>query len=250
MSPFEPGEVPELPQSPLDAVVRSTVLSALPDVRIAELASHFTLRSLSPGALVWSGHGKDAETFVLASGVGRAFRQVDGARPTSTALLGVGELFGDVPGCEREGGEWLECLSSCELLRIPGSELRALLLEEPGLAVAMLARVNQRLNGAEHRLVASSRPVAARVAGTLLELAERFGVSGPGHVRVLMSLTHAQIANLSATRRETATKVLGSLREQGVAEVDRYEVRVLDQPSLLAVADGATWILRPSVDAA
>jgi CRP/FNR family transcriptional regulator, cyclic AMP receptor protein len=57
---------------------------------------------------------------------------------------------------------------------------------------------------------------------------------------VAARVTHAQLADLVGTTRETTTKVLGDLQDLGVVALRRGRVVVLDVARLHALAD-AGW---------
>jgi CRP/FNR family cyclic AMP-dependent transcriptional regulator len=64
---------------------------------------------------------------------------------------------------------------------------------------------------------------------------ERHWPFGPAVCEV--RLTHEQLAELVGTSRETTTKVLGELREQGLIELRRGKVVLLDLRALEAFAE-------------
>ena len=69
----------------------------------------------------------------------------------------------------------------------------------------------------------------ARIATTLLRLSRE----GEEPVR----LSHQDIAEMVGTYRETATRILNELRAEGMIELKRMHIVVLDADALDAVAE-------------
>ncbi|HMQ32992.1 MAG TPA: Crp/Fnr family transcriptional regulator [Chloroflexaceae bacterium] len=104
----------------------------------------------------------------------------------------------------------------------------------PEIAILVLEELSARLRGTntyiEH-LASSSAP--QRVVRTLLDLADQHGVeAGGGTTHIDLHLTQDDLASLAGTTRETVNRVLGGLREQGLIQVERARVSVLNLPQL------------------
>ena len=80
--------------------------------------------------------------------------------------------------------------------------------------------------------------VPARLARTILDLADRYGKMTPVGVRIDLRVTHGQLAELVATTRETLTKVAGWLRGEGIVTLERRQIRIHDYQALEDVAEG------------
>jgi CRP/FNR family cyclic AMP-dependent transcriptional regulator len=97
----------------------------------------------------------------------------------------------------------------------------------------LMRSLSQRLRNVEDRLESLAfRGVAARLAGQLLELMDRYGRVTPQGIRIDERFTHMQLAEMIGTSRETLTKVLNELRESGLIDVRERLVWVLDADGL------------------
>jgi len=89
-----------------------------------------------------------------------------------------------------------------------------------------LALLEQRLSGEVFK------SVPERIAGTLAVLASQrlLGRSPSVH------LTHEQLDALAGTSRETTTKVLGELADQGLISLGRGRIAIMDRPGVSEIA--------------
>jgi CRP-like cAMP-binding protein len=114
-------------------------------------------------------------------------------------------------------------------------DVKALLLSEPRIASRIAEILGQRLLAAERRLSGFAfKSLSQRLADTLLELARAptrprwLGGSDALEVRT----THEALAEMIGTHRETTTKLLNEFRSQGVIELRRGKVLILDDAAL------------------
>ena len=70
------------------------------------------------------------------------------------------------------------------------------------------------------------------MASLLLRLSEERGT------RTIVGLTHQNLAETVGTYRETATLVLNDLKAQGLIDIGRKRITILDPERLQAVAEG------------
>ena len=72
----------------------------------------------------------------------------------------------------------------------------------------------------------------ARIRMALYQLCERKGKPTTDGVRLDDRLTHRELASIAGVSRETATRVLGSLVEQGLLRIDSQRL-VVSRPDAL-----------------
>jgi CRP-like cAMP-binding protein len=80
--------------------------------------------------------------------------------------------------------------------------------------------------------------VERRIASTLLKLAAKFGEQQGDSVLIGMPLSHQDIAELTGTVRETASRVLSQFKAAGLIEAGHRWMAVKDSGQLRQVAAG------------
>src|SRR5215470_205164 len=164
-----------------DVLRRSPLFAALDEEASNSLLKSMTEIALSRGdALFHEGDPGDA-LYVVVEGKIKLGRSSGDGRENLTAVLGPGEMFGELslfdPGPRTSTAT---ALTDTVLLGLGQGDLRPWLTGRPEVAEALLRALAQRLrrtNEAMADLVFSDVP--GRVAKALLELSEKFGQTQP-----------------------------------------------------------------------
>jgi CRP/FNR family transcriptional regulator, cyclic AMP receptor protein len=121
-------------------------------------------------------------------------------------------------------------LSDAEVLGLPAARLREWVLSDVRIGAAttrFLSVQIRRINKTVGQLL--NPDVGARVAASVLELAERIGVRGPYGVRVRHDLTQEQWAQHVGASREAVNKALTDMARLGIIVLESRELVVLDE---------------------
>jgi CRP-like cAMP-binding protein len=95
----------------------------------------------------------------------------------------------------------------------------------------MLEITGRRLSDAEARLEDMAfKGIPARLASLLLRLAAEGGGND------IQGLTHQDLAETIGTYRETATQVLNDMKADGLIEIGRKRITILDMERVKALA--------------
>jgi CRP/FNR family cyclic AMP-dependent transcriptional regulator len=216
---------------------RATFLATLRDDDRADLLAAGQPRSWHRGeVLVRLGDPADT-ALVLMAGLVKIHRSnADGAEVV-LGIRGSGDLLGEV-GANRDAFRTAHAtaLDPVEGVVIRIAALRSFLATHPAVTLALLDLALARLQAADtSRLEFATAGSLARVAGRLVELAERFGVSRPeGGVDVRLPVNQEELASWSGASRESTARALRTLRELGLIETRRLRMVVLDLEGLRA----------------
>lgn len=157
-----------------------------------------------------------------------------GGREVVLAVRGPGDVIGEfaaIDGKPRSAAG--RALEPVEAVVIPAQRFRELLSSRPGIAVALLEEVVDRVRDADRKRVEfGAVDTEGRVARRLVELAERFGEPTPGGVHIALRLTQEDLAGFTGRSREAVAKVLAVFRAQGWVETGRQRVVIRDLDAL------------------
>ncbi len=216
--------------------VGAELAAAVPASRVPPAAWDLAAsRDYLKGEVVYTGGEASEFAFAIEAGLVALTLTAHPERERIVALAGPGDIIGELtPGTERylETATALSPGVRCRLLAraahtdassVDGAELQGALALAAGRQLARLTDA----------MADSEVAVPARIARTLVRLAERFGHRGAdGLTRITLPITHDTLAAMVGAARETTTGVVQTLRDRGLLTGTRG--RYLFEPEKLA----------------
>jgi CRP/FNR family transcriptional regulator, cyclic AMP receptor protein len=205
-------------------------LETLPPDAVDQLQAAASRRAYEAGAALFHARQPPDRVWILLSGRVKLNRITEDGREVVLAVREPGDLIGEmaaIDGEPRSAGA--VALEPVEALVLSAQDFAGLIDRVPGVARAVLRLMTSRLRDADRKRVEFlAMDTVGRVASRLVELAERFGETAGGEVRIDLPLTQEDLAAWSGSSREATIKALRSLRELGWIETARREITVLD----------------------
>jgi len=213
------------------------IFADLTDAEMEAIAAAAPMRQFSPGELLYSPPQPMETLFILKEGRVRIFRVSADGRALTTAIITPGTIFGEMLLLGQQMHDnFAEALDKVTVCVMNRSDVQRFLLSDARIAARISEILGNRVSQLERRLSDTVfKSVPQRIATTLCLLAneEQRRPLGRG---LQVSLTHEQVAALAGTSRETTTKVLNELAEQGLLRLGRGKLTILDLPRLAAEA--------------
>lgn len=200
---------------------------------IEELERLITISAVKRGKVFYRPEESGEVLFILKSGRVQLYRISPEGKKLVIASLGPGTLFGEMPLLGQQmHNTFAEAAEDCVIFVMSRKDLERLFLNKPHVALRVLDITGRRLRDAENRLQTMAfKGIPARLASLLLLLAEEHDSLE------VVGLTHQDLAETVGTYRETATQVLNDLKAQGLIEIGRKRIIILDPEGLMAVAE-------------
>lgn len=172
--------------------------------------------------------------FVVASGQVKVVLTGEDGREVILAVLGPGAFFGEMALIDDEPRSAnVIAMEQAQLLVLQREEFRAALRRSPDIAWGLLRELTRRLRRADATIGnLVLKDVSARVAHLLLELAE----DDDGTV-ITRRLTHATIAQMIGSSRETVSRTMRELQSEQLIEVGRQAIVLKDRRALEVIAN-------------
>ncbi len=204
------------------------------------LEARSLLRAFGRGQTVYFPAEPGQTVLLLAAGRVKVKTITPDGREAILAFIEPGELFGELALVDGEPrGEYAEAVEPSRVLAVPREEVHWLMARHPEVALSVTKLLGLRLRRIENRLRNTLfRSSRERAAALLLELVERHGERAERGWEIRVRLSHQDLANLIGSTRETVTATLGQLQREGLVEVQRRRIRVLNRAALAAEAAG------------
>jgi CRP-like cAMP-binding protein len=200
---------------------------------MAELDRITTMSSVPKGRVFYRPEEMGEVLFILKKGQVQLYRISPEGKKLVISTMGPGALFGEMALLGQQmHSTFAEATEDCLICVMSRNDLERLILSKPQLALRVLEITGKRLREAETRLEdLAFKGIPARLASLLLRLSEErdsLTISG---------LTHQDLAETVGTYRETATQVLNDLKSQGLIEIGRKRISILDPEKLQTIAE-------------
>ncbi len=153
-------------------------------------------------------------------------------------IISPGDVFGQIMlEPNNLHGEFAQAFkSSVSICMFRVADFELLIRAKPNLALRYAKQMGEKLNRLENKMVnLLHSDVRRRVLYFLADL-QRQGLKQPdGSVLIPVPITHADIASLIASTRQTVTALLGDLQKEGIIDFIKRKL-VIKQPEELVVA--------------
>lgn len=188
------------------------------------------------GEFIYIGEKDSSRIFFILRGRVKIGTMGEDKKELIKAILGPGEVFGELALVEQNlHNEYAQAMEDTEVCSIPQDEIRNLYRDRSGIMTFFLRLMGQKVMALESQLERLVfKDSKSRVIDFLVDMVHKKGQRvGYEHV-VRKFLTHQEIANLTATSRQTVTTVLNDLRTKGIIKFDRRRLLVNNLEKLQA----------------
>jgi len=213
-----------------DVVRRAPLFAALDDEASAELLESMESVHLERSEQLFGEGEAGDRVYVIRTGKIKLVRSWPDGRENLLAVLGPGEMFGELslfdPGPRTSSAR---AVSESELIALGHEDMMRWLTRRPEVARHLLRALAQRLrrtNVALADLVFTDVP--GRVAKALLDLSRRFGRPIADGLLVAHDLTQEELAQLVGASRETVNKALADFASRGWLRLEARAVVLHD----------------------
>ena len=214
----------------IDVLRRAPLFASLDDQAFAALTEELTEVDLSRGSTLFHEGDPGDQLYFIISGKIKLGRTAPDGRESLVAIMGPGELFGEMALFDPSPRSTsATAVSETRLAGLKHENLKKVIERSPDVSAQLLqalARRLRRTNESLADLVFSEVP--GRVAKALLDLADRFGRPATDGILVAHELTQEELAQLVGASRETVNKALAEFVQRGWIRLEARAVVILD----------------------
>jgi len=213
-----------------DVVRQAPLFAALDDEAAEALHANMVRTELSRSEVLFHEGDPGDRLYVIVEGKVKLGRTSGDGRENLLAILGPGEMFGELslfdPGPRNATAT---AVSDAVLIGLGSEDLINWLTGRPDVSRQLLRALARRLRRTNENLAdLVFSDVPGRVAKALLDLSERFGRPTDDGLRVAHDLTQEELAQLVGASRETVNKALADFASRGWLRLEARAVVLLD----------------------
>ena len=169
--------------------------------------------------------------FFLKKGRVKIGSYSDDGKEIIKAILGPGEIFGEMSliGEDKRKDFAMALDNDVTLCAMGMNDMEEMMAGNSGLSLKITKLIGFRLQKTERRLEALIfKDARTRIIDFIVDLSKENGKAIGKEVLVKHNLTHQDIANLTATSRQTVTTILNELKEQNMIHLERNQFLIRD----------------------
>ncbi|TFW02457.1 Crp/Fnr family transcriptional regulator [Oxalobacteraceae bacterium OM1] len=216
---------------------RIPLLSGLSDEEIARIKPELRLRQYGRREVVLQKGGVGDSLLFLLMGQMQVVDITEDGRAIGLRMLKPGDFFGEIAvinGSTRSAS--VVALSPVLVAFLPRATALHLFSHSPSVANQMLRHLAEKVQrDSEFRALLSINNTSRRIF-SYLQLIKQKGADGVEAVENLP--THQDIANMINTSRETVTRALLTLSNQGIVQKDGHRLLICNPDALHRLAQG------------
>jgi CRP-like cAMP-binding protein len=204
----------------------------LTEVEIEEIDRATTMSTCRRGKIFYMPEDTSQVLFLLKEGRVQLYRISPDGKKLVIATVGPGAIFGEMALIgQGMHNTFAEAVEDCVLYVMSREDVERLLVTKPKVAVRMFEALGSRLKETETRLEEIGfKGIPARLASLLLQLADERGSD------TITGLTHQDLGEQIGTYRETTTQTLNTFRSEGLIDIGRKRITILDREGLRRLA--------------
>jgi CRP/FNR family cyclic AMP-dependent transcriptional regulator len=209
------------------------IFQDLDEAEMEEIDRMTTLTSSRRGRILYMPEDTSEVLFLLKRGQIQLYRISPDGKKLVIATLGPGAVFGEMALIgQGMHNTFAEATEDSEIYVMSRDDVEQLLITKPKVALRIFETLGRRLKEAESRLEEIAfKGIPARLASLLLHLADREGSE------TITGLTHQDLGEQIGTYRETTTQTLNTFKAEGLIDIGRKRITILDREGLRRIAE-------------
>jgi CRP-like cAMP-binding protein len=209
------------------------IFQDLTEAEMEEVDRVTTMSTCRRGKILYMPEDTSEVLFLLKEGRIQLYRISPDGKKLVIATLGPGAVFGEMALIgQGMHNTFAEAVEDCLLYVMNRDEVERMLVTKPKVALRIFETLGKRLKEAEMRLEELAfKGIPARLASLLLQIAKDQGSE------TITGLTHQDLGEQIGTYRETTTQTLNAFKSEGLIDIGRKRIRIIDRDGLQAVAE-------------
>jgi CRP/FNR family transcriptional regulator len=219
----------------VDQIRSVPLFSTLTDEEFHQLSHIFVARAYRKNQVIFLEEETGSYMYLVLSGKVKVAKSGAGGKETILAIHRAGDFFGEMSLLDgKTAPATVSAMEDAKIISVSGTDFHKYLLHNEKVMLQIIKVLCARLRQVWQTQSFSSSTADARIRMGIYQLAKRHGIRDAHGTIIDLKITHQELAEMVGTSRETVTRVLTRLREQGIIEIDQRRITLVDAKALLA----------------
>lgn len=209
------------------------IFQDLTEEEIEEIDRATTMSTCRRGRIFYMPEDTSEVLFLLKEGRVQLYRISPDGKKLVIDTIGPGAIFGEMALIgQGMHNTFAEATEECVLCIMSREDVERLLVTKPKVALRIFEELGNRLKETEARLEEIAfKGIPARLASFLLQLADEHDGD------TIVGMTHQDLGEQIGTYRETTTQTLNIFKADGLIDIGRKRIIILDREGLARIAE-------------
>ncbi len=210
-----------------------TLFSGLADADLRHIDHLSVCRFYRKNEIIIFEDEPETRFFLLLQGRVKISRYTEDGKEAIYSFLGEGEFFGETCVFPHQiCSSTVVSIEPVRTLHLFRDDLLEIMQRIPLLNINLLREMTVRLRRRNAQIKSlTTHNATGKVASTILRLVDDLGISGAGRIEIDNLPTHKDIASMIGTSRETISRVMRSLKQQGFIRKENGRLIICDYKS-------------------
>ncbi|ADL08959.1 Crp/Fnr family transcriptional regulator [Thermosediminibacter oceani] len=221
-----------------EALKKVYIFSGLSDGDLAKIRGLVNTRHYKKGTVIFFEGEPGEAVYFIKSGKVKVYKSDDEGREYILHIFGEGDVFAEA--VLLGGGPYpatAEAVEDTTVAFIKNEDLERLIGQTPDLALRIIKVMASRLRDSQDKIKdLALKDTYDRTACLLHRISINYGQRTSRGIEIDLPVTRQELAALVGTSRETVTRILGQMKKQGIIDIDRQKIIVINEKMLMRCA--------------
>jgi len=218
----------------VELIRKIPLFSTLTDEEFNRLSHIFVARAYRKNQIIFLEEETGNYMYLVLSGKVKVAKAGAGGKETILAIHRAGDFFGEMSLLDgKTAPATVSAMEDSKIISVSGTDFHRYLLHNEKVMLQIIKVLCARLREVWQTQSLNSSTADARIRMGIYELAKRHGIRDAHGTIIDLKITHQELAEMVGTSRETVTRVLTRLKDQGIIEVDQRRITMIDAKALV-----------------
>ena len=224
----------------LKILKKSNFFSSLSETTLKEISRLFVEEKYQRDDYIFFEGDAPEWFYVVKEGKVKLVKHSDTGKDVILQVFAPGDMFGEVSLFDRKPyAASAQAMEPSTILKLSRKDFFLLFGRHPFVATEMIMELGRRLREAHATIKSLAvERVEQRIAHILLKLADKLGIPDNGGIRINLSLTRQDLADMAGTTVETTIRIMSRFTKSKIVKPVNGKILILTPQTLRRISEG------------